>query len=110
MAVPFVGRRNFEVVEQFAEELAVFGEIDVRRVGADDGHAEALERQRESERRLAAELHDHAIGLFGIDDVEDVLERERFEVEAVAGVVVGRDGLGIAVDHDRFDVFILQRE
>ena len=55
------------------------------------------------ERRLAAELHDHAIGLLGVDDVEHVLERERLEVEAVAGVVIGRDGLGIAVDHDRFD-------
>ena len=37
-------------------------------------------------------------------------ERERLEVQAVAGVVIGRDGLRIAVDHDRFDAEFLQRE
>ena len=82
-----------EIVEQLAEEFAVFGEIDAFGIGADDRHAELLQRQRESERRLSAELHDHAIRLFGIDDVEHVFERERLEVEAVAGVVIGRDGL-----------------
>ena len=33
-------------------------------------------------------------------DLHDVLERERLEVEAVRRVVVGRDGLRVAVDHD----------
>jgi hypothetical protein len=33
-------------------------------------------------------------------DLEHVLGGERLEVEAVRGVVVGRDGLGVAVDHD----------
>ncbi len=88
-----VGAGNLQVVEQLAEQLAVFGQVDVFGVGADDRHAEALQRQRQIERRLPAELHDHAVGLFGIDDVEDVLQRERLEVEAVAGVVVGGDGL-----------------
>ena len=70
----------------------------------------ALKRQRQVERRLAAELHDHAVGLFGVDDVEHVFERQRLEVQAVAGVVVGGDGLRIAVDHDRLDAQFLQRE
>src|ERR1019366_10626436 len=104
------GARNGETVEQLAEELAVFGEIDIGGVGADDGDAQALERQRQVERSLAAELHDDAVGLLGVADVEDVFERERLEVEAVAGVVVGGDGLGVAVDHDRLDAHFLQRE
>ena len=104
------GAGNLQVVEQLAEELAIFGEIDVFGIGADDRHAEALQRQREIERRLPAELHDDAIGLFGVDDVEHVFQRERLEVEAVAGVVVGGDGLRIAVDHDRLDAHLLQRE
>ncbi len=33
-------------------------------------------------------------------DVGDVLEGERLEVQPVGDVVVGRDGLGVAVDHD----------
>ena len=53
------------------------------------------------QRRLAAELDDHALGLLDLDDAEDVLERQRLEVEAVGGVVVGRDRLGVAVDHHR---------
>ena len=39
--------------------------------------------------------------LLGLDDVERVLERERLEVEAVGGVVVGRHGLRVAVEHHR---------
>ncbi len=99
-----------QVVEQLAEQLAVLGQVDIGRVGADDGHAQPLQRQRQVERRLPAELHDHAVGLLGIADVEDVFQRERLEVEAVAGVVVGGDGLGVAVDHDRFDAHLLQGE
>ena len=80
------------------------------RIGADDRHARALQRQRQIQRRLPAELHDHAIRLLGIADVQHFFERERLEVQAVAGVVIGRDGLRIAVDHDRFDAELLQRE
>ena len=46
-------------------------------------------------------VHDDALGLLDVDDVHDVLERQRLEVEAIGGVVVGGDGLGVAVDHDR---------
>ena len=35
------------------------------------------------------------------DDVEDALERDRLEVEAVGGVVVGRDRLRVRVQHHR---------
>ena len=38
-----------------------------------------------------------------VDDLEHVLECERLEVEPVARVVVGRDRLGVAVDHDRLE-------
>ncbi len=48
--------------------------------------------------------------LLARDDRRDVLERQRLEVEAVDGVVVGRNGLGVAVDHDRFVAFVAQRE
>ena len=55
----------------------------------------------ELQRRLAAELDDHALGPLDLDDAEHVLERQRLEVEAVGGVVVGRDRLRVAVDHHR---------
>ena len=53
---------------------------------------------------MSAELDDHAdrraAGCFVFAHGKHVFERERLEVEAVAGVVVGGDRLRIAVDHD----------
>ncbi|HEY4917215.1 MAG TPA: carbamoyl-phosphate synthase large subunit, partial [Solirubrobacteraceae bacterium] len=39
--------------------------------------------------------------LLDLDHRQHVFERERLEVETVGGVVVGGDGLGVAVDHHR---------
>ena len=54
------GLRDFEFVEQFAEALAVFAEIDGFGRSPDDGDTGGLERQRQVERSLAAELHNHS--------------------------------------------------
>ena len=66
------------------------------------------------QRRLAAELHDHAVQravflLLG-EDFEHVLGGQRLEIEPVRGVVVGRDRLRIAVDHDGLVAGVAQRE
>ena len=68
------------------------------------------ERHGELERRLAAELHDHAVGLLRSHDVQHVLERQRLEVQLVRRVVVGRDRLRVAVDHDRLVARLAQGE
>ena len=68
-----------------------------------------LERRGELQRRLAAEGDHHAVGLLDIDDVHDVLEGQRLEIELVGRVVVGRDGFGVAVDHDRLIARVVQR-
>src|ERR1043166_7214835 len=39
-----------------------------------------------------------------------IFKGQRLEVEAVGGVVVGRDRLRIAVDHDGLVAIVLQRE
>ncbi len=98
-----------ELLDQHLEALAVLGDVD--RVGRrpDDRHARGLERLRELQRRLPAVLHDHAERLLLRDDLEHVLERDRLEVQPVARVVVGRDGLGIAVDHDGLVAVVRQR-
>ena len=90
--------------EQGAELGTVLGQVDRCRGGAHDRHARVLQALGQAERSLPAELDDDAGQLaargFGMDDLEHVLKRERLEVEPIGGVVVGRDGLGIAVDHD----------
>ena len=67
----------------------------------EDRDAGLVQAGGELQRRLAAELHDDALGLLDLDDAEHVLERQRLEVQAVGGVVVGRDRLRVAVDHHR---------
>ena len=82
--------------------------------GADDRHALGLERLGQPERGLPAELHDDAGDrageALGVHDLEHVLEGERLEVEPAARVVVGRDRLGVAVDHHRVVAGVAQGE
>src|SRR3989442_823030 len=99
-----------QFVEESREALAVLGTVDGIGRGAQDRDARLLERDRQLQRRLAAELHDDAERPLLLDDVQHVLERERLEVETVGGVVVGGDRLLIAVDHDRFHAELFQRE
>ena len=49
-------------------------------------------------------------GEFGVVDLQHVLKGQRLEVEAICGVVVGGDGLGVAVDHDGLEPVLAQRQ
>ena len=95
------------------ERAAVLGVVDRLRRGAQHRHAGVLEPLRQAERRLPAERADdpgdRPGGPLGLDDLEHVLEGERLEVQPVGGVVVGGDGLGVAVDHHRLVAGVLQR-
>ena len=65
---------------------------------------------REFQRGLSAELDDDAVAFFALVDVENIFKRERLEIEFVAGVVIGGDGFGVAVDHDGLVARIAQGE
>ncbi len=99
--------------EHAAELAAVLRGVDRLGARAEDRQARVREPLRERERRLATELDDDALhrprGELRLVDLEHVLERQRLEVEAVGRVVVGRDRLRVAVDHDRL-VALAQRE
>ena len=110
-----VGRlTQAEALEQRLKALAVLGQIDGVGRRADDRHAGGLERIGEAQRRLAAELDDdadqRAARLLDARQLDDVLDGQRLEVEPIRGVVVGRDGLGVAVDHDRLDAGVGEAE
>ena len=98
-----------QLVEQSGEALAVLGKIDGVGLGAHNVHAALLEHARQLKRSLAAERHHDAVGALDIDNVHDVLVGERLKVQAVRGVVVSRNGLGIAVDHDGLEAAGRQR-
>ena len=82
--------------------------------GAEDRHARFDQHVGELERRLAAELHDdageRAFRLFDAHDFQHVFRRQRFEIEPVGGVVIGRDGFRIAIDHDGLETPLRKRE
>ncbi len=74
------------------------------------GERGVVQRAGEVDRGLAAELHDDrrhlattlgAVAGLVFEDVAHRLLVERLEVEAVAGVEVGRDRLRVGVRHDR---------
>ena len=110
--------RDPEVFAELLEALAVFGEVDRVGAGTEDGDPGRFERARELQRRLPAERDDHARQPAGVARTllqaaahrEHVLGSERLEEEAVAGVVVGGDGLGIAVEHHGLEARVRQRE
>ena len=66
--------------------------------------------EREVQRRLPAELRDGAPAFFPLVNVQHVFQRERLEKQFVARVVIGRNGLRIRIDHQRFEAVFLQRE
>ena len=98
-----------QLVEQSGEALAVLGKVDGIGLGAHNVHAALLEHARQLKRGLATERHHDAVGALDIDNVHDVLVGERLKVQAVRGVVVSRNGLGVAVDHDGLEAAGRQR-
>ena len=112
VAVPPGWLRDVQRAAQGVPPLPVLGQVDGRRARAED----ELGRQGtgQLERRLAPERHDDthhpAPGpLLGVEHIGHVLRRQGLEVEPVGGVVVRRDRLGIAVDHDGLVAGVAQR-
>ncbi len=98
-------------ISRRAQSAFQFSRSSARSIDAALGAEHELGGQaaRQLQRGLPAERHHHADQaraagpgrcLLGLDDVHHVLVGERLEVEAVGGVVVGRDRLRVAVQHD----------
>ena len=96
-----------ELLHQRREPLAILGEVDAVGRGPEDRHARRLQLLGKLQRRLPAELDDHAeqfaLLLLPPDDLQHVLGRQRLEIEPVRRVRVGRHRLRIAIDHDRLE-------
>ncbi len=82
-----------EFLQEPGKAVAVFSEVDGVGGSAQDLHAGVLQGHRELKGRLAAELHDHphelAVAPFVEDHFQHVLGGQRFEIEAVGGIVIG---------------------
>ena len=109
-----LGLLQSKLLDQRFEAVAILRQIDGVRRGAQNWHTGSGKRCGKLKRRLAAELNDHALHraarvLLG-DDLEHILYSERLKIKPVGGIVIGRDGLRIAVDHDRLVARCCQRE
>ena len=91
-------RRGESGVDQhLAEPATILGQINGLGPGPDDRHAGVGQPLGESERCLPTELDDHAHHAgttctgtgFGMENLENVFKRQRFEVQPIGGVVVG---------------------
>ena len=94
-----LGLVHADAVEHGGELVAVFGIVDALGRGAEDADLLRVETQGQVVRYLTAGRDDDAVRVLQVEDVHDALEGELVEVEAVAHVVVGGDGLGIIVNH-----------
>ena len=103
-AIPFAGCFRPKLCNQMRETLAVLGKVDAVRLGSEDRNARGLQFRSQLQRRLPPKLHDDAeqFALFRLarDDLEHVFGGQWLEIEPVGRVRVGRNGLGIAIDHD----------
>ena len=98
-----------EFSEQFIEALAVLGLIDGIGRRAEDGDAVVVQEVRQLDGCLAAERDDNAHGILHAEDLHDIFTGQRFKVQAVCGVVVRGDRLGVVVDDDDVVPHLLER-
>src|SRR5207237_5982700 len=73
--------RYLELVHQLSEPLAILSKVDRFRRGSNDWDSCVLQVQREVQRSLTSELHNHACRFFFSHDVQHVFERKRLEVQ-----------------------------
>ena len=103
------GLRDADRVERVRKGSAVLREVDCLDARAHDVDGCLVEGLGEVDRRLAAELHQRAGDTFGLCYMKGAVEVERFEVEAVRGVEVGRDRFWVGVDHHSPHAGLTQR-
>ncbi len=99
---PIRRERDFELAHHVGELASILGKIHLFVARPEDSDSFLHEPLPELQRRLPAQLQDHALGLLVVDHVEDALPEDGLEVELVGHVEVGRHRLGIAVQHQRF--------
>ena len=103
---------QIEAFQQILKAVAIFSEINGVGVRAQNGNARLLKRLAQFQRGLAAKLHNDTgqfPGLhFALQKFQHVFLRQRLEIQPVGSVVIGRDGLGITIDHNAFDLGVFQ--
>ena len=99
---------NAVFFQKNVKPLSVLGNVHAVGGRAEDADAVGREIGTQIDGGLSAERDDDAVRLLHVDDVLDVLRRQRFKVKPVRGVKVGRNRLGVIVDDDDFIAELFQ--
>ena len=101
---------QLQTVNRVLEALTVFRPVDSVRTGTDNRHAGSFQGTSQLQRGLAAVLDDNAFWLLDAHDFQHVFQGYRLKIQTVGGVVVGRDGFRVTVDHDGLVTVLAQRQ
>ena len=101
--------RDMVLRQDRVEALAVLRLVDAVERGSEQRHAHLFDRPGQLDRRLAAELHDRAVGLFQLDDMAHILRGERLEIKFVRNVEIGAHRFRVVVHDDRLVPQLFQR-
>ena len=101
---------DLEASEHGAEKLTVLGDIDALVCRSEYLDPGGRQRLGKVDGGLTAELHNHALDRrFVLDDVQDILNGQRFEVKPVRRIEIRADRLGVVVDDNRLVAGGLER-
>ena len=90
------------LTEEVFKLAPVFRQVNRIWRSPDNRNSRLVELLSQLQRGLPTKLNNHAFRFFLVDDRNNILEGQRFEIEPIRRIVVSRDGFGIAVDHDGF--------
>ena len=82
------GLTQLEFHQELLESFAILSDIDRLRRGAHDWNTRGLQGLCEFQGCLAAVLNDDPNGLFFIDNLKDILKRERLKIQPIGSVVI----------------------
>ena len=100
---------NAAAFQQLIKAFAVLGFIDGIGRGAVNGQADLIHMLCQLDGRLAAELHQAAVRLFGSDNMVNAFGVQRVKVQAVTGIKIGGNRFGVIVDQNGLAAVLFQR-
>ncbi|KAH0294696.1 carbamoyl-phosphate synth, partial [Aureobasidium sp. EXF-3399] len=93
-------------VKHTRELVSVLSGIDHLRGGTKNLDVETVERQGDVVGGLTTHGENDTAGVLELVDIEDSLEGDVLEVQAVGLVVISRDSLRVVVDHNSFEIVL----
>jgi len=103
---------NTKLAEKILKTTPVLGQVDDLGTGTDKRHTAAIERFRQVDSRLTAELDNRwcniTITVLIFQDIAHAFFVQCLEVKPTAGIEIGGDRFGIGVDHDTPKTCLLQ--